>query len=199
MDMGFDPISLMVVGSSVLGATSSVLGGISEKKQYNYQSRVALENAARKRQDATLAMQAGQNEESAFRADGTGLLASQRAAFGANNVDVDVGTPLEVADATRRDIETDALMLRYNAAREAYNYRLEADSLTEEARQLKKAGKSAMVQGVLGAGKSLIGGATALRGNAAAMKAAGGGGSTATSSATSAPRLSSNYSSRMGP
>lgn len=164
----------LTLGSTALGVAGSLLGGAADKKAAQYQSMVAVNNAQIMKQNAQQSLLAGQREESEARAAGTELRASQRTGYAGNNIDVGVGTPVEVDFSTRNAVEKDALVLRYNAAREAYGYRLKEQELLEQSKQYKKQAKSAMLGGVLGAAKSIIGGASSLHGQAAAMKAAGG-------------------------
>lgn len=168
--------ALTAIGAG-LGAASSIAGGIAARNQAKFQAQVAKNNAEISRRNADEALIAGQREESALRSKTTRLIAQQTAEAAASGVDVNVGSPLAVREADAMEGEMDALTLRYNAARQSYGFRMEASNQEASAKMYKKAGKNAMLQGFLGAGSSIIGGATSIMNQRNLLKAVGKGAS----------------------
>ncbi len=83
----------------------------------------------------------GHDEEGRFRAGVRGLIGSQRAGFAGQNVDVGVGSAVDVqADAAFLG-ELDALTIRNNAAREALGYHVEAENATRRGQIALKQGQ----------------------------------------------------------
>lgn len=89
---------------------------------------------------ATDAVARGTQQENRFRVGVRGLIASQRAGFAGNNVDVGFGSSVDVqADAARLG-ELDALTIRTNAAREAWGYKVQAEDLRRRAQIQRQEG-----------------------------------------------------------
>jgi hypothetical protein len=89
----------------------------------------------------------GHDEETHFRAGVRTLIGSQRAGFAGQNVDVGVGSPVDVnADAAYLG-ELDALTIRTNATREALGYRAEAERAVRRGEIDVKTGQYAAAAG----------------------------------------------------
>lgn len=159
--------------SAGLGAAGSLFGGISQMRAAGYQSAVAKNNARIMEMSREDALQAGQNEESQRRLATGKLIGEQLATQGASGIDVGVGTTRDVRAGAAGQGEADALMIRYNAARQAYGYSTEAESFRNEAKMAKAAGRQALISGVLGAGTSFLGGASSIASNKLKFQSAG--------------------------
>lgn len=116
--------------------------------QAKYAAKVASEGAAETRL-------AGQYAEGMLKSHYTRLEAAQKVAQAANGIDVDSPSAVAVRESTAKMGALDAAMMHFNAAREAY-----ADET--QAALYKRAGTSALIKGVAGAGLSIIGGAQSL-------------------------------------
>ncbi len=174
------------LASTALGVGSSLYGGVSAYRAGQYQSQVATRNAdmaARQRADATVA---GTQEESSLRMRIGKTIGAQRAAYATNGVDVNVGSPLDMEMASRLEGEADAAILRNNTAQQAYGFSVEEWNQRNAAKMARREGTQGLAEGILGAGQSLISGATALNRKSAAFKTAG------VSSATRSRTLSPN-------
>lgn len=125
----YDPISLaslaLTAVSGIVGAAGSVMQGRSQASAASYQAAVASNNQKIAGQNATYALQAGQQREQAARMRTAGLIGSQRATAAAHGVDVNSGSALDVQSDAATLGELDALTIRNNAAREAYNYKVQ--------------------------------------------------------------------------
>jgi hypothetical protein len=110
-----------------------------------FNARVADNNAVIAEQNAAA-------DESRQRRAADRQLAQTRALVGAAGVTLE-GSPLEVLEDQAMEAELDALNIRYGGALQASNYRSQS--------QLgRSAARSAMTQGYISAGSSLLKGAT---------------------------------------
>ena len=165
--------------TTALMVASTVVGGVGQYQQAQaaaashqaqaaaaqYNSQIAEMNAKLADQRARDAIMRGQEEEQRKRAEVAQLQGRQRAAFGANNVDLGFGSPLDTLIDTAVMGELDALTIRRNAAREAYDFDMQAvnaraqaglDRMTSES-QLANA-SAARTGGVLAAAGTVLGG-----------------------------------------
>lgn len=97
------------------------------------------------------------------------MIASQRAGFSGQGVEVDVGSGLEVQQDAAYLGELDAMQIRQNAAREAWGYSVEAIDLRKrgeiarkEGAMIAEAGRTARTSAFIGAGASAVSGAASL-------------------------------------
>lgn len=156
-----------------LGAASAITGGIASRNQALYQAQVAKNNAEVEKRNSDQSLISGQSAETAKRIQTTRLIAAQTAGQAANGLDVAVGSPLDVRNADQMEGDLDALTIRYNATRQAYGFNVQADNDLTSAKMYKRAGNDALFKGFLGAGTSLISGASSITGQASALKAVG--------------------------
>jgi len=137
----------LLAGSVAISAIGKWKAGTQAKKAGEAQQRAAESSAELldfnahiadlQAEDAT---QRGAEAESRFRAGVQGLIGSQRAGFAAGNIDVSVGSAVDVqADAAFLG-ELDALTIRQNAAREAWGYKVEAVDTRKRAEITRKEG-----------------------------------------------------------
>lgn len=115
-----------------------VAGGLytadAQREAGRAQVQVAERNAETDRQRAELANRIGSVQEDRHRAKVRQMLGSQRANLAARGIDPDAGIGLAMQDETVSFGETDAMTIRYNAAREAWGFGVSANnSLTEAA------------------------------------------------------------------
>jgi hypothetical protein len=148
-----DPITAIAV-------TTAVAGGIQAYGQYQAgkdQQRIENMNARLLDEQALDAQRRGDIEEQEHRNKVRAMLGAQRAAFGANNVVSNSGSPLALQLDTTRFGELDALTIRNNAAREAYGYRSEAKIGRARGKAAKKSGTMGALGTVLGSGAQAYG------------------------------------------
>lgn len=166
-------------GASVVGQISS---GISQKRQAEYNQKMAEYNAASTRQmaeynaelerrQAAATRAAGVMEANKRGAEGKRLLSTQQAMFDAAGVDSASGSPLTVMADTAANIERDILTTKYNYEVKALGYDSQADlwgfkGRQEEniwkmkARQEARRGDSALWGGLLGGAMEAFKGAS---------------------------------------
>jgi hypothetical protein len=171
--MGLAGASLAV---AVIGTAMSAYGQYQQGQQQsamnNYQSAVAANNSIIASQQAAIqeraaedALSRGRIDEQQHRLKVSQMMGSQRAALAGSGVLVDSGSGLNLLADTATMGEMDALTIRGNAEREAYNARIGAWNSTAKAGQLMSdsgmygvAASNASSNGAWGAGTSLMSG-----------------------------------------
>lgn len=156
----YDPISLAITAVSALaGAAGSIMQGRSQSQAASYQAAVAQNQAKASEINAQYATQAGAQREQAQRMRTAGLIGAERAGAAAHGVDANTGSALDIQSDSATLGELDALTIRNNAAREAYNYRVQASSAGAQAQLLSYEGEQDLTGGFAKGLGSLIGSA----------------------------------------
>lgn len=148
----------MAVVGAVIGAVGALAQGAAAAEEARYQAQVARNNAVIARRNAEYSLEAGVREESAYRIKGTLLRSAIKARYGASGVDVNIGSPVRVDASAALVQELDALTLRNNAAREAYNHEVQATNFESQAELNEMQASNAMMSGFFGAASSLASG-----------------------------------------
>jgi hypothetical protein len=151
---------MAIVGAigAAVSAIGSVAQGMAASKEAQYQAQVARNNAIIARKNAEYTLEAGDREESAYRMKGDLIRAAIKARAGASGADVNTGSPIEVQAGAALVQELDALTIRNNARREAYNQQVQATNFEAQAGLNELQGDNAMTAGILGGISSLAGG-----------------------------------------
>lgn len=141
----------VIAGGAVLSAIASVKGGIDQRNAANQAAKDTMESAREQSADVRqrAAITAGQ-----IAMQGADIAAQQRAVSGASLATGGTtnGKIIESAINAGRDQD----LVKSNAAREAFG--LERNAY-RQAQAYKKQGKAAFVNGILGAGGGILGGA----------------------------------------
>lgn len=111
----------------------------------------ATSNARIANAQAEAALRKGRFEERAVRRNVDRLIGSQIAAAAASGVNPGAGTAVDIQAGTARIGETDAMTIRENAFLEASGYKMQA-------KQYKRAARSARNEGFLNGAGTLLGG-----------------------------------------
>lgn len=152
--------SLVMAGASaVVGGVGQMQAGAAAKAAGQYQAQVARNNAIIANYNADDALKRGQVEEQKYRGQVSQLVGRQRAVLAANGVVVDEGSALDITSDTRAVGELDALTIRYNSEREAYNYRRQGDNFTSDANLLDMRASQSESAAMLGTVSTLLSGA----------------------------------------
>jgi hypothetical protein len=167
---------IMAIAGTATSTAGQVRAGRAAKKAGKAQQEVAESEAQLSDYNAQVAQVQAQDaiarggeKESTFRSQVRGVIGSQRAGFAGANVDVGYGSAADVqADAAFLG-ELDALTIRNNAAREAWGYKVQAEDLRQRAaisrqggQMAAAAGSAAATSAYIGAGATVLGGATNL-------------------------------------
>ncbi len=146
-----------------LAVAGGLYGGVSAFKASQYQAKVLENNAKTQDTNRSNALIAGNERESRIRMQVARTIASQRAAYAANGVDVDVGSPVDIANSSRLEGEADVAVAHYQALQEAYGFSQEAWSDRANAKLAKAEGRNKLIGSFLDAGSSYLSGASSLR------------------------------------
>ncbi|QRZ14736.1 hypothetical protein JWJ88_17375 [Paracoccus methylovorus] len=128
---------------TVATAASGAASAYAAVQQGNAAQAAAEATAKQQEAAARESLQQGEEESDRRRRAGAGLLAQQRVAMAANNVDVSAASAIELLDDTKAGIEDDAFAIRQNFRNQAGNY-------SQMATNSRAEGGSAASQGLWG-------------------------------------------------
>jgi hypothetical protein len=149
----------LTIGSTLLGAAGQVQQAQATAAADKYNAQVQEMNATLSERRARDAVERGQAEEARKRAEVSRILGQQKAAFAANGVDIGFGSPLDTIVDTATMGELDALTIRSNSYREAYDRRIDAVNQRAGASLSRMEAKNATTGGYLAAAGTVLTGA----------------------------------------
>jgi hypothetical protein len=149
--------AVAAVGSLILGAYGAAQSADAARQQGHYQSAVARNNATIASLNAAHAREVGQQQENAKREQTAQMIGRERAVAGASNVDSNTGSPLKIQSDTAKLGELDALTIRNNAARQAWNYESQQGQFGAEAGMFERAGNLEAMSSMIGGASSVAG------------------------------------------
>ena len=146
-----------------LGAIAQARGqrqaAAAKANEYEYQAKIDDNNrkvALWKAQDA---QDRGAKEEAALRVKVAQLKGRQKSALAASGVEIGDGSALDILGDTAALGELDALTIRSNAEREAYEQKVNASNLAANAGMKRMGAGNAIIAGRIGSMTSLLTGA----------------------------------------
>lgn len=152
-----NPLALAVVATAAtVGGT--IYQGRAAQAAATYNARVAEMNAKIAERAAQDELERGAREEQRKRQEVAAIFAQQRTGMAASGLDITYGTPLETLVDTAYAGEMDALTIRTNANRAAYNKEVEAANLRAQGQLYEFEGRSARTGSMLSAVGALAGG-----------------------------------------
>lgn len=157
-------LAITALATSVAGTGLQVMGQIQQGKaaeqQAKYNAKVQENNAILAEAQAKDALTRGREEERSKRIASAQMEGTQRAAFSANNVALESGSPADVLEYTAAQNELEALTIRNSAEREATGYKARANNYRSGAALSLAEGQNAKKASLYGAGASFLGGAS---------------------------------------
>jgi hypothetical protein len=153
--------------SAGVGAFGAIRSGEASAQANAYQAKVAQNNAVTATNNATYARQSGNVAEQQSDLRTAALIGNQRASEGSNGFDVNSGSNLDLQAGSAEVGAANAQTIRSNAAWTAYGYQTQSSNASAQAGLYGMGASNAMTAGMIGAGGSIIGGASALTGGAA--------------------------------
>lgn len=156
-----DPVTALLVAGAGLEAFSQVTQGIAAKRAGKFQQQIERQNAA-------FELEKAHADELRSRRNSERVLSLQIATMAKSGFDITLGSPLLLFHDSVKEAELDALNIRASGQVRARDAKLRGTKARFE-------GDNAFFQGVLGAGASLIKGASNIG------QVGGFGGSTASS------------------
>lgn len=162
------------LAGGVLGAIGAEREASARAAELNYQAAIADNNKQVAQRNAGLKMAEGEQE-----AFNTGMRTRQKlgaikAGQAASGIRTDVGSAVDVQASEAEIGKLDALTVRSNAARAAYNYDVDAGNFGAQAEANRVGAKNAKASGHIAAISSLLGGAASAAGKFAAWQDVGG-------------------------
>lgn len=160
-----EPTTLMYasIATTAVGTYMQYQGqkanAIAQQQQYDYQAQVNKNNAQIAEWQAQDAVDRGAVKEKQHRIKVAQLKGRQRSVLAASGLEVDDGSALDVLGDTAELGELDALTIRSNAEREAYDYKVSAMSQNAQANINRVSGQNALTAGNYAAMSSLLTGA----------------------------------------
>lgn len=150
-------------------AISTIASYIGQQQQAKAEAKAMEAQAATNRQNAALAekraedaLQRGDIEEKQKRLESARLRATQQTGFAAGGVLTSEGTPLDVSSDTAALGELDALTIRSNASREAFEHEVDAFNFNSAAGANIAAANNRRRAGVIEGAGTILGGASNL-------------------------------------
>lgn len=177
------PIIAAVAG--IAGAGVATYGAISSGEaaaaNATYQSQVAVNNAAIAKQNASFDMASGEVEAGTEGLKQRAALGSIKAAQGANNIDVNSGSAVDVQTGAKELANVDTATIVSNASKKAYGDLAEASNQQAQSELLKQqAGQEETAGYVSGLG-SFLSGVSSVGANWSKFQGFGTGGDAASS------------------
>lgn len=155
-------VTIMMAASTALSAFGQYQAGQAAQARGEYQMQVARNNKIMSDRLAEDARKRGELEEARHRQKVQRLAASQRVAFAAGGLETSSGSPLDTIVGTFVEGETDALIIRQNAEREAIAHEFRGQNALAEGALAQAAGRAQARAGAMQAGSTLLtGGAEA--------------------------------------
>jgi len=155
-----DLVTALMIGSTAIGGVSAIQQGNAAAASANYNAQVASMNAEIMDANARDAIERGKIEEQNKRREIAMLTGPQRAAIAANGVDMSFRTTLVTIVDTAMLGELDALTIRSNAAREAYDYKVAGANNRADASLSRSNASSARTGALLSGFGTVLGGAS---------------------------------------
>lgn len=141
--------------AAALTAVSSLVGGIAQKQASDYQAAVARRNAEIARNNANMAVEAGQIEAQRRDLEVADMLGTQQARFGASGLS---GRTQElVRSSTRRIGRQGSKDIIDSSTQEGRNFLQQEADFKGQAAMAKREGQFALLSGALGAAGSFAG------------------------------------------
>jgi hypothetical protein len=161
--------------SSVLGTAAPILSGIGQFSQASYSAQVAANNAKIQAQNSAQTNAAG-NVAAQQQLMRTGeMIGQQKAAQGANGVDVNVGSTAGLRDSTQRVGDLDAALVQYNARMQARSQMMQSNADRAQSSLDRMSGDNALLSGLFKSGSSFLTSQSSLGAKASSLKYLTGG------------------------
>lgn len=150
------------VGGLALQASGKLKGGAAGGAAGAYQAQVARNNAIALRQMADRTVAGGLVNADVTSMRGAANVGAIKAKQGANNINVNSGSAVDVRAAAASAGKFDADTVLRNADLQAYGYRVKASQEESQAKLYEMGGSQAQSAGEIGAAGSLLGAASAV-------------------------------------
>jgi hypothetical protein len=147
-----------------VGAYGAIESGEASSASASYQAQVAANNATIANQNAQYATAAGAAQASDQRLKTAATIGAIRTNQAASGLDVNSGSDLDVQSSAKQLGELDALTIQNAAARQAYGYQTQSMSDVASGQLLQSQASQDLTAGGIGAGSSILSGASSVAG-----------------------------------
>ena len=144
---------------AVMSYQSEKAAGRAKQQQYEYQAQVNENNKKVAEWQSQDAIARGDIAEKQHRQKVSQLKGRQMAVLAASGVEIGSGSTLDILGDTAYLGELDALTIRSNAEREAYEYRVDASNMQSQAQINRMSGQNSLIAGRTKGMTSLLSGA----------------------------------------
>lgn len=156
-------LSLVAGGvQTAMGVVSSLGQAAASKKNANYQAAIADRNAEMARRNARMEAERGEAAQVQQQMKSRNTIAAITAAQAANGLDINTGSNLDVRTSAESLARVDALNVKNDSVRKAYNFETEAAGEVAQAGAYRAKGDNDQLAGWVDAGSSLVGGAASV-------------------------------------
>jgi len=152
---------LSMIGS-ILSGVGTLVGAMGQMQMANYQAAIAERNAQIATENAKTQRQVGQIDQQEQDFEAAALIAEERAKQAGSGFAGSSTSFQRRNTALKALARRDALRIRDDADRKAVSFENDAQGELASAQMSRSAGRSALFQGVLGFGTSLISGASSV-------------------------------------
>ncbi len=156
-----DPVSL-TIASTVVATASSVMSGIGASQQANYSAQVNDQNAKLASQQAKESIDNTKLEAQRRYRQQAQAQGQQQAAMAANGVDLNFGSPVNLQKDTAMMGAEDVGQIYKAGFQQTRGHDISAWNYSSQAAADRAKAKGAMLDGIMGGMKSVLGGATEL-------------------------------------
>lgn len=168
MCTGLETIAIAGLVTGVAGGAMSAMGQAQQANaaaaNASYQAGMMRNQQLIAQKNAEEALKRGAIAEEQQRLKTGQIIGSQRAALASQGADINTGSPLDIQTDTARAGEQDALTIRSNSAREAYNYQVQASGAGAQAGLLDMQSANATASLPFTVGSTLLGTASSVAG-----------------------------------
>lgn len=175
--MGIETLAAISIGTTILGTGVGMLGARAtsdaQAQAAQYQAAVSRNNEVLAKQYADRAVYSGESKAEQMDYRTRQLLGTAKAAQAASGVDVNSGSPLDVRRSIAEVGELDKETIMFNAANEAFGYKVKALGFGADADLSKMKSDAAITAGDYAVAGSLIGGASSVADKWAGYKTKG--------------------------
>lgn len=150
--------SVASIAGAGVSAFSSISQGVAASRAAAYNAQVADNNAKIATQNAQYAGAEGEQNAAASEMNTRAKVGAIAAAQGANGIDVNTGSAVNVRASASELGELDAMNIRANAARQAYGYETQSGAFSSQSALDKSQSKSDETGGLISGGATFLGG-----------------------------------------
>lgn len=150
-----DPITMLVIGSTVLSAGGKIYEGMAKSSMYSYQSGVAEVNRRIALENAKYSREVGEVKAEVSGMKTRAQIGETTAKQGASGFNITGGSASDVREAEHTLGAFEQASIRADAAKAAYGHEVEAINFEAERNMYKTASKTTRIASFIGAASTV--------------------------------------------